>query len=153
MKPTETLSPLLRKLRYAPDMQVYVAGAPVGFETELRAAKVSRAQRPGKSVGLVLVFSTRRSQVVRTLAALDGKLAPGTIVWLCYPKAKALETDLKTGTCCVRRQRKWGSRRSRSSPSTTCGRGCGASSRLEDARGFGVNDTPKPLNLDRLTCG
>jgi hypothetical protein len=94
MKPSGTLSPLLRKLRYAPDMQVYVAGAPVGFETELRAAKVSRAQRPGKSVGLVQVFSTRRSQVLRTLAALDGKLAPGTIVWLCYPKAKALETDL-----------------------------------------------------------
>ncbi len=89
------MAPTLRKLRYRPGMRVAVMGAPAGFEAELAAAEdVVRVRRLGKNLDLVQAFFTRRAHLVREAPRLKKALAPRGILWLCYPKARALGTDL-----------------------------------------------------------
>jgi hypothetical protein len=70
------VSPTLQKLRYKPGMRVRVLGAPAGFEAELAAAK------------------HRRAPLERDVARLRASIGPHGVLWVCYPKAKALGTDL-----------------------------------------------------------
>lgn len=81
----------LKKLCYRPGMKVAVTGAPAGFEAELARAEVTRGR---KDVDLAQAFLTRRAELDRALPRLRAALAPGGILWLCYPKGKALGTDL-----------------------------------------------------------
>lgn len=85
----------LRKLRYKPGMRVAVMGAPAGFEAELAGAKdIDRVRTLSKDLDLVQAFFTRRSHLSRALSRLERSLAPKGILWIGYPKAKALGTDL-----------------------------------------------------------
>jgi hypothetical protein len=85
----------LTKLRYRPGMRVAVLGAPAGFEAELVTAKgVERVRTLEKDLDLVQAFFTRRSNLDRELTRLKGSLGPKGILWLCYPKGRALDTDL-----------------------------------------------------------
>lgn len=89
------MSPVLRKLRYKPGMRVAVLGAPAGFEAELAAAQeITRAGRLRRNLDLVQVFLTRQHQLRRDLARLRESLGPEGILWICYPKARGLGTDL-----------------------------------------------------------
>jgi len=90
------LSPLLKKLRFKAGMRVYVAGAPDGYETELAKLppEVERAARPTGKFDLVQAFFTHSAQLERDVPKLARTLKPGGILWLSYPKARALETDL-----------------------------------------------------------
>jgi len=85
------MTPTLRKLRYKPGMRVAVTGAPAGFEAELARAGLSRGR---KDLDLVQAFFTRRSDLERALPRLRASLGPRGILWVCYPKGKALGTDL-----------------------------------------------------------
>jgi hypothetical protein len=85
------MTPTLKKLRYKPGMKVAVSGAPAGFEGELAGAGVTRGR---KDLDLAQAFFTRKSELERALPRLRSALAPGGILWLCYPKGKALGTDL-----------------------------------------------------------
>lgn len=85
------MTPTLKKLRYKPGMKVAVSGAPAGFEADLAKADVTRGR---KDLDLAQAFFTRRSDLERALPRLAGSLAPRGILWLCYPKGKALGTDL-----------------------------------------------------------
>jgi len=87
-------SPLLKKLRYRPGLRVAVLGAPAGFEAELSGAELARASRLVANLELVQAFFTRRAHLGRAVGRLRRALAPGGILWLCYPKARALGTDL-----------------------------------------------------------
>jgi hypothetical protein len=85
------MTPTLKKLRYKPGMKIAVTGAPAGFEADLARADVTRGR---KDLDLAQAFFTRRSDLERALPRLAGSLAPRGILWLCYPKGKALGTDL-----------------------------------------------------------
>lgn len=85
------MTPTLKKLRYKPGMKVAVNGAPSGFEAELAEAEVTRGR---KQLDLAQAFFTRKAELERALPRLRASLAPGGILWLCYPKGKALGTDL-----------------------------------------------------------
>ncbi len=85
------MTPTLRKLRYKPGMKVAVTGAPTGFEAELARAAVTRGR---KDLDLVQAFFTRRAELERALPRLRASLGAAGILWLCYPKGKALGTDL-----------------------------------------------------------
>ena len=85
------MTPTLKKLRYKPGMKVAVSGAPAGFEAELASAAVTRGR---KELDLAQAFFTRKAELERALPRLRTSLAPGGILWLCYPKGKALGTDL-----------------------------------------------------------
>lgn len=89
------MSAILKKLRYKPGMRVGVFGAPAGFEAELAAATdIARAHSREKNLELVQAFFTRRAHLERNTAHLKRCLGPHGILWVCYPKAKALGTDL-----------------------------------------------------------
>ncbi len=90
------ISPLLKKLRFKAGMRVYVAGAPEDYEAELAKLppEVERAARPTGKFDLVHAFYTRSAQLERDVPKLARTLKPGGILWLSYPKARALETDL-----------------------------------------------------------
>jgi hypothetical protein len=74
---------------------VALHGAPSGFEAEVISAKeVVRAKAGEKNLDLVQAFFTRRTDLERQLAPLKASLGPRAILWLCYPKGRALGTDL-----------------------------------------------------------
>ncbi len=85
------MTPTLEKLRYKPGMKIAVSGAPAGFEADLARADVTRGR---KDLDLAQAFFTRRSDLERVLPRLRTSLGPRGILWLCYPKGKALGTDL-----------------------------------------------------------
>jgi hypothetical protein len=80
-------------------MRVGLIGAPAGFETEVAAA-TGVARAPGLERGLDLIqgFFTRRAHLARDIPRLQSYLGPRGILWVCYPKAKALGTDLDRDT-------------------------------------------------------
>jgi hypothetical protein len=85
------MTPTLKKLRYKPGMRVAVTGAPAGFEAELAKADLTRGR---KDLDLAQAFFTRKAELERALPRLCASLGAGGILWLCYPKGKALGTDL-----------------------------------------------------------
>jgi hypothetical protein len=88
------LSPLLKKLRYKPKMRVYLVDAPSGYEAAVAASGVQRVTKPAGELDLVHAFFTRLGQVERIVPKLAKHVGPKGIVWLSYPKAKQLATDL-----------------------------------------------------------
>ena len=89
------ISPTLRKLRYKPGARVCVVGAPAAFEAQLAAAvDVARQEKLGKDLDLVQAFFTRRAHLERDVSRLKAALGDRGLLWICYPKAKALGTDL-----------------------------------------------------------
>jgi hypothetical protein len=88
------MSPLLKKLRYKVNLRVYLLDAPSGYEAHVRAAEVERVTKLAGKIDLVHAFLTRLGQVQRTVPKLARHLAPRGILWLSYPKARQLATDL-----------------------------------------------------------
>jgi hypothetical protein len=90
------MSPLLKKLRFKAGMRVYIVGAPAAFEAELARlpAEITRATRPSGKLDLVHGFYTREASLLREVPKLASALQSGGILWLSYPKGRALETDL-----------------------------------------------------------
>jgi hypothetical protein len=89
------ISPTLKKLRYKPGARVCVVGAPAAFEAQLAAAKeVARQEKLGKAFDLVQAFFTRRAHLERDVSRLKAAIGVRGLLWVCYPKAKALGTDL-----------------------------------------------------------
>ncbi|HEY8077142.1 MAG TPA: hypothetical protein VIF62_23610 [Labilithrix sp.] len=91
-----TLPPLLKKLRYKPGMRVYVANAPVAYESQLGrvAGDIERAKKLSGRIDLIHAFYTRKSAVEKDAKKLAAALAPGGLLWLSYPKGKQLASDL-----------------------------------------------------------
>src|SRR6202011_5894038 len=82
-------------LRYKPGARVCVVGAPATFEGQLAAAKeVARVEKLGKELDLVQAFFTRRAHLERDVSRLKAAIGERGLLWLCYPKGKALGTDL-----------------------------------------------------------
>ena len=89
------MSATLKKLRYKPGARVCVIGAPAAFEAELATAKsVARAEKLEQDLDLVQAFFTRRANLKADLSRLEASIGARGILWICYPKAKALGTDL-----------------------------------------------------------
>jgi hypothetical protein len=89
------MSATLKKLRYKPGARICVLGAPAAFEAELAAAKdFARAEKLEKNLDLVQAFFTRRAHLERDVSRLKASIEERGILWICYPKAKALGTDL-----------------------------------------------------------
>ncbi len=70
-------------------------GAPATFEAELATAEgLTRAEKLEKDLDLVQAFYTRRGHLEADLSRLQTSLGAGGRLWICYPKAKGLGTDL-----------------------------------------------------------
>jgi hypothetical protein len=89
------ISATLRKLRFAAGARAFVSGAPAAFEAQLGKAKeIVRVRRLGPSCDVVQAFYTRLAQLERDADRLRAAINGGGILWICYPKGKALGTDL-----------------------------------------------------------
>jgi hypothetical protein len=102
----------MRKLRYRAGAGVYLTGAPAALEAELALApELHRSEQLGENLDIVQAFFTRKRELQRELIRLRKVTGEGSILWLCYPKAGGLETDLdrevvrgvaaKAGLCAV----------------------------------------------------
>ena len=90
------ISATLKKLRYKQGFRIWVVGAPAAFEAQLVSGSkdLTRVEKPGKDLDLIQSFFTRRAHLERDLPRLQSAMGPRTMLWICYPKAKALGTDL-----------------------------------------------------------
>src|SRR4051794_5214708 len=77
-------------------MRVCVLAAPTGFSAELaRLPKnIERATALRGRFDLVQAFFTRKAQLATSAPKLRAAIEPGGILWISYPKGKALGTDL-----------------------------------------------------------
>jgi hypothetical protein len=93
-------TPLPRKLGIRPGHRALIVRAPSYVLAELRTAAGPGTRldaRRGK-VDFALVFSTRAPHLVHELGAIERRLAPDGMVWLCWPKrASGVDTDLSEG--------------------------------------------------------
>ena len=90
------MTTVLDKLRFKPGMRVCVLDAPAGFQAELASlpTSVERAKALRGELDLVHVFVTRLAQLTPRLSKVKGALKAGGILWVSYPKADGLSTDL-----------------------------------------------------------
>jgi hypothetical protein len=90
-RPLPSTRPLAEKLRYSPQQRAAVLNAPTGYVQHF-AGEVS--QELDGTVDFLQVFATRRHELLRDGPTWRSALAPGGILWVCYPKGQSLETDL-----------------------------------------------------------
>src|SRR5919201_5179260 len=90
-------TPVFQKLLLKPGMHAAVLQAPASYEPLLAevpsGVKVSR-QLNGDVFDFVHYFATRREELLREGPRLRDALRPNGILWVSYPKGKAIPTDL-----------------------------------------------------------
>jgi hypothetical protein len=89
-------TPLPRKLGFKPGMSAAFLDAPEqldGLLGELEGVSVKRSLRG--SADIVLCFVTARRELERRAVRLREAIAPGGMVWVCWPKrASKVPTDM-----------------------------------------------------------
>jgi hypothetical protein len=89
-------TPLPRKLGFKPGMSAALLDAPEGLDGllgELEGVSVKRSLRG--SADIVLCFVTARRELERRAVRLREAIAPGGMVWVCWPKrASKVPTDM-----------------------------------------------------------
>lgn len=89
------MTPLAKKLHVRPGMTLCVLDAPAGHQLELGSLEgVTRVKAPRGELDVLLVFVTRRAQLDKRLPALRAAMSATSALWICYPKANGLGTDL-----------------------------------------------------------
>lgn len=89
--------PVLQKLLLKPGARAAVLHAPPEYASvleQLPAGVQLCTSLDGGPFDFVHVFLTRRDDVLREASDLRAALKPGGILWLSYPKGKAMPTDL-----------------------------------------------------------
>jgi hypothetical protein len=82
----------LDKLRYRPHQRAAVLNAPASYTSILEDVEFD--DRLDGEYDFVHVFVTHRAEVQRGAPAWRSALTPEGILWVSYPKGKAIETDL-----------------------------------------------------------
>lgn len=88
-------TPLPTKLGVKEGHRVLVIGAPQGFALDPLPARVRVLARAGSPLDVVLLFVTRRAELVGRFERLAKALSPAGGIWVAWPKkASGVETDL-----------------------------------------------------------
>jgi hypothetical protein len=83
-------TPLPKKLGIKEDSRVALQGAPKGF-----AEAIGVSPRTRGKLDLVVVFATRKGELIRHFPVLARRLEPDGGLWVAWPKKSAkAETDL-----------------------------------------------------------
>ena len=89
------MAPLAKKLHVTPGMTMCVLDAPAGYQLELGTLdRVTQLKAPRGKVDILQVFVTRKAQLDKRLPALKAAMGSTSALWVCYPKANGLGTDL-----------------------------------------------------------
>ncbi len=88
-------TPLPKKLGMRTGSRVLLVGAPDGFELGTLPPSTELVRSARGPLDVVLLFSTRRSELERRFARLAERLDPGGRLWVAWPKkASKVDTDL-----------------------------------------------------------
>jgi hypothetical protein len=87
---------LLKKLRFPSEGRACVLGAPESYLLMLKKApkSLSISESLDGSFDLIQTFATKKSTIVKDAKKLRKAMSDKAILWVCYPKAKQMETDL-----------------------------------------------------------
>ncbi len=88
------MTTLASKLHLKPGMTMCVLDAPTGYQLELATFDVTLKQTPKGELDVIQVFVTRKSQLDKRLSTLKATMTDRSALWVCYPKANGLDTDL-----------------------------------------------------------
>jgi hypothetical protein len=90
--------PVVEKLRLKPGMRAAVLAAPTAYAERLEdqlPADVSLAHALDDSpFDFILAFATQREELLQAGPAWRQALRPNGVLWVSYPKGKAIQTDL-----------------------------------------------------------
>jgi hypothetical protein len=90
--------PVLQKLLLKPGMRAAVLNAPDSYTQVLRSElpeDVSlSAALDGSAFDFIHAFATQRAELLREGPAWRQALKPRGVLWVSYPKGKAIQTDL-----------------------------------------------------------
>jgi Protein of unknown function (DUF3052) len=90
-------TPLPKKLGFKPGMRVHFHAAPPELPALLGELPddTQVLRRPAAPLDLVLLFVTERKELAKRLAALQERLDPAGMLWVCWPKrASGVPTDI-----------------------------------------------------------
>lgn len=91
-------TPLWRKLSIRQGSRVVLVGAPPGFDDLLRRQaphEVDFLARAARGIDVAVLFTTRRTVLVRRFGSLQRALDPAGRLWVAWPKkASGVQTDL-----------------------------------------------------------
>jgi hypothetical protein len=89
------MATLAKKLHAKPGMTMCVLDAPAGYQLALGGLDgVTQMKTPKGQVDILQVFVTRKAQLDKRVAALKAAMGAKSALWVCYPKANGLGTDL-----------------------------------------------------------
>lgn len=91
------MNPLLKKLQLKAGQRAVVLAAPESYAPivrEMEKSGVAVASALKGEFDFVQLFAIHKAKLEREATKLKKALAPKGILWVCYPKAKALDTDL-----------------------------------------------------------
>jgi hypothetical protein len=92
-EPSPSTKPVWQKLLFKPGQRAAVLNAPADYVRQL-PAEAPVADTLDGSFDFIQTFATRREQLLRDGPAWRAALAPNGLLWVSYPKGKALATDL-----------------------------------------------------------
>ena len=87
---------LAQKLQIREAYRIGLVNAPEGYEALLGALPpdVTKSTRLSGAFDWVQYFVVRQEKLEADLERLKGRLKEGAVLWISYPKAKQLGTDL-----------------------------------------------------------
>ena len=93
-KPAPSTKPVPQKLLLKPGMRVAVIASPPGYVDQFPSdVKVEQHLGDGQ-YDFIQLFATRKDQLLSEGPRLRQALKPNGLLWVAYPKGKALPTDL-----------------------------------------------------------
>lgn len=101
------MDPVLKKLQYKGQPEVFVLNGPDSFNPQLEAfseqAKVSRQLADNQEIEYIVVFLTRKAEIDELTPRIAPLLKGDAVLWMCYPKGTS-----KKYTCDFNRDSGWG---------------------------------------------
>ncbi len=88
------MSTLAKKMHLKAGATMCVLDAPTGYQLELDELGVTQKKALKGPLDVVQIFVTRKAQLDGKLAQLKAAMSETSALWVCYPKANALDTDL-----------------------------------------------------------
>lgn len=90
-------TPLVKKLGFTPPLTLVALNAPAEYPSWLGDLPdgVQIVSKPVRRIDAAHLFSTRRAELAKTLAALRDRLEPAGFIWVSWPKkVSKVPTDI-----------------------------------------------------------
>ena len=91
--PASSDKPILQKLLLKPGQRAAVLNAPESYQPTMRDVPDVHEQLDG-TFDFIHAFATQREELLRDGPKWREALAPDGLLWVSYPKGKAIKTDL-----------------------------------------------------------